>query len=156
MPYCIAIVCVVILNGTINITSTTASNLITAQNPVEFVSFSGGIVDCGGKAIEAISFPSQTMAYIDQVTVGNCGIQTNRTTSNLIHLAGGKGYNIIHGNTLNGGGGRGIWTQSSSSRYIVLENHISKVNEDGVDFDSSTSNSAAIDNVRQSAVRCFY
>ncbi len=143
----------VILNGTVNITSTTATNLVTAQNPVAFVSLSGGAIDCGGKAIEPISFPSQTMAYIDQVTIGNCGVQTNRTTSNLLHLAHGSGYNIIHGNTLNGGGGRGIWTQESSSRYIVLDNHISNVNEDGVDFDSSTSNSVAAGNVSENNLR---
>lgn len=51
----------VILNGSINNGSTTARNLITAKNPVQFISFSGGTVDCGGKVMEPIAFTSPTM-----------------------------------------------------------------------------------------------
>jgi hypothetical protein len=145
----------VILNGTINMSTTaTATNVITTQNPVQFVSLSGGTVDCSGKRIEAVHFLSQTMASIDHVTIGNCGPQSPRSSnSNLLHLANGSGYNIVDSNTLNGGGARGIWTQSSSSRYIVLNNHVSNVNQDGVDFDSSTSHSVAAGNVSENNLR---
>jgi hypothetical protein len=136
----------VILNGTISNDSTTAVHLITAKNPVQFISFSGGTVDCGGKVMEPIAFTSPTMANLDQITLQNCGTP-NGTNNGMVHLVGGAGYNIIHANTLNGTAGRGIWTQNPTSRFIVLENHVSNTGADGVDFDSSTSHSVAASNV---------
>ena len=138
---------VVILDGTIHVTSTTVHQAITAGNPVSFLALSGGTIDCGGRVMEGITIPSATMADVDSVTVTHCGIQNPRSTSNAIHFQGGHGYNILRANTVDISGGRCIWTQSSAPRYVVVENHTSHCNEDGVDFDSSTSNSLAIGNV---------
>lgn len=137
----------VVLSGTIHVASTTAHQAITAGNPVSFLALSGGTIDCGGRVMEGITIPSATMADIDSVTVTHCGVQNPRSTSNAIHFQGGHGYNILRANTVDVSGGRCIWTQSSSPRYVVLENQTSHCNEDGVDFDSSTSNSLAIGNV---------
>ena len=65
----------------------------------------------------------------------------------MIHLSSAGGYNILYRNIVNESGGRCIWNQSSSSRVVVLENQLSNCNMDAADFDSSTSNSFAIDNM---------
>jgi hypothetical protein len=93
------------------------------------------------------------MANIDGVTVTHCGEQNPRSVSNAIHLARGGGYNILHANRVDISGGRCIWTQNANARYIVLDNHTSHCNEDGVDFDSSTSNSVAANNLSEDNLR---
>lgn len=136
----------VLLNGTINLT-TKLTNVITATNPASFISISGGTIDDAGQPIEAVYFPSAKMIDIDHLTVLNGGQRDVRTSKSMIHLSAAGGYNILYRNTVNEGGGRCIWLQSSSSRNVVLENQLSNCNMDAVDFDSSTSNSFAIDNV---------
>ncbi len=137
----------VLLAGTIHITSTTtAPTAITTTNPASFVSISGGTIDCAGRTMEAISFPSATMANVDGVTIINEGTRDKRTGGGVIHLSRGSGYNLLRRNTINQSGGRCIWTQNANSRYVVLENQLSNCNMDAVDFDSSTSNSFAIGN----------
>jgi hypothetical protein len=143
----------VLLDGTIHVASTTASQAITATNPASYLSLSGGTIDCGGRVMEGLFFPSAMMANIDGVTVTHCGEQNPRSTSNAIHFARGGGYNILRGNRVDISGGRCIWTQNANSRYIVLENHTSHCNQDGVDFDSSTSNSVAANNLSEDNLR---
>jgi parallel beta-helix repeat protein len=142
-----------LLDGTIHVTSTTAPQAIIATNPVSYLSLSGGTINCGGRVMEGISIPSGTMTNLDGVTVTHCGEQNPRSASNAIHFARGSGYNILRGNRVDIAGGRCIWTQNANSRYIVLENHTSNCNQDGVDFDSSTSNSVAANNVSEDNLR---
>jgi Right handed beta helix region/F5/8 type C domain len=122
------------------------SQVVTAANPSQFISFSGGTIDLGGLPLAGIFFPSTTMAFLDQITVQNGGQRDVRTGGGMIHLQNGGGYNILHANTVNNSGGRCIWTQENAARYVVLENYLANCNMDGTDFDSSTSNSFAIDN----------
>lgn len=142
----------VILNGTIHLT-TKLTNVINSTNPVSFLSLSGGTIDLAGQPIEAVYLPSSKMVSVDHLTVLNGGLRDHRTSKSMIHLTAGGGYNILYRDTVDQAGGRCIWTQSSSSRYIALENHLSNCNMDAVDFDSSTSNSLAIDNVGQDNLR---
>jgi parallel beta-helix repeat protein len=142
----------VVLNGTIHLTEK-LTNVINSTNPVSFLSVSGGTIDLAGQPIEAVYFPSSKMVDVDHLTVLNGGQRDHRTSKSMIHLTSGGGYNILYRNTVDMAGGRCIWTQSSSSRYVVLENHLSNCNMDAVDFDSSTSNSFAIDNVGQDNLR---
>ncbi|HZY62924.1 MAG TPA: right-handed parallel beta-helix repeat-containing protein [Edaphobacter sp.] len=142
----------VILNGTIHLTAK-LTNVINSTNPVSFLSISGGTIDLAGQPIEAIYLPSSKMVNVDHLTVLNGGQRDVRTSKSMIHLTAGGGYNFLYRNTVDQAGGRCIWTQSSSSRYVVLENHLSNCNMDAVDFDSSTSNSFAIDNVGQDNLR---
>jgi hypothetical protein len=140
----------VILDGTIHVPpGSTAGQAVTAAGPVEFVSISGGTIDLGGRSMEGIFFSSATMAHIDGVTVLRGGQRDVRAGKGMIHLQHGSGYNILRANTVDQSGGRCIWTQESSSRYIVLENHLTNCNMDAVDFDSSTSNSVAIGNLNE-------
>jgi parallel beta-helix repeat protein len=137
----------VVLNGTIHVTSKTVAQAITDANPASYVSISGGTIDLNGRGgVEGIFFPSTTMAHIDQVTVINGGLRDTRTSGGMIHLQRGGGYNILYRNTVNQSGGRCIWTQYANPHYVVLENNLSNCNMDAVDFDSSSSNSYAINN----------
>jgi hypothetical protein len=138
----------VVLNGTIHVTSTKATQAITDTNPASFVSVSGGTIDLNSRGgVTGIFFPSTTVANIDHVTVINGGVRDTRTSGGMIQLQRGGGYNILYRNTVNQSGGRCIWTQYANAHYVVLENQLSNCNMDAVDFDSSTSNSYAIDNM---------
>jgi hypothetical protein len=144
----------VILDGAITAPSgSAAAQVITAANPSEFVSISGGTIELSGRSAEGIFLPSTTMAYIDHVTVKNGGQRDVRAGKGMIHLARGGGYNILHANTVDNSGGRCVWTQNSNARYVVLENYLTNCNQDGVDFDSSTANSLAIGNTSVDNVR---
>jgi parallel beta-helix repeat protein len=144
----------VILDGAITAPfSSNAAQVITAANPSEYVSISGGTIELSGRSAEGIFFPSTTMAYIDHVTVKNGGQRDVRAGKGMIHLARGGGYNILHANTVDNSGGRCVWTQNSNARYVVLENYLTNCNQDGVDFDSSTANSLAIGNTSIDNVR---
>jgi hypothetical protein len=144
----------VILDGAITVpASSKEAQAITAANPSEYISISGGTIELSGRSAEGIFLPSTTMAYIDHVTVKNGGQRDVRAGKGMIHLARGGGYNILHANTVNNSGGRCIWTQNSNARYVVLENYLTNCNQDGVDFDSSTSNSLAISNTSVDNVR---
>ena len=129
------------------------TQVVTAANPSQFISFSGGTIDLGGLPLAGIFFPSTTLAFIDRTTVQNGGQRDVRTSGGMIHLQKGGGYNILHANTVNNSGGRCIWTQQNAARYVVLENYLANCNMDGTDFDSSTSNSFAIDNVNVDNLR---
>jgi hypothetical protein len=144
----------VILDGAITVpASSKEAQAITAANPSDYISISGGTIELSGRSAEGIFLPSTTMAYIDHVTVKNGGQRDVRAGKGMIHLARGGGYNILHANTVNNSGGRCIWTQNSNARYVVLENYLTNCNQDGVDFDSSTSNSLAIANTSVDNVR---
>jgi hypothetical protein len=59
--------------------------------------------------------------------------------------------------TFNGGAARGIWTKgnsiSSTAGFILSENSISNMNMDGIDFDITTANSLAMDNICSDNIR---
>ncbi len=144
----------VLLDGTINVPpASKVAQAVTATNPAEFVSISGGTIDLAGISREGIFFPSATMGYLDQVTVRDGGQRDVRNAKGMIHFARGGGYNILRGNTVDNASGRCIWTQNSNSRYVVLENYVTNCNQDGVDFDSSTRSSLAIGNTSVDNVR---
>jgi len=144
----------VLLDGTITIpTNIAVDQAITATNPAEFISMSGGTIDLLGRSLEGIFFPSTTMAYFDQVTVTRGGQRDVRAGKGMIHLTRGGGYTILRGNTVDTSGGRCIWTQNANTRYVILENLLTNCNQDGVDFDSSTSNSVAFGNTLKDNVR---
>jgi hypothetical protein len=144
----------VLLDGTINVpVASTVAQAITAANPTEFISISGGTIELNGKSREGIFFPSTTMAYLDAVTVRNGGRRDVRAAKGMVHFQRGGGYTILRGNTVDNAGGRCIWTQNSNTRYLVLENFLTNCNQDGVDFDSSTANSVAMANTMVDNVR---
>ena len=139
----------VLLNGTINLTQK-LTNVIVGTNPDSFVSISGGTINLNGFPVTGVNFQYAKMINIDHLTVINGGNRDHRTSGSMIqlrldHVSNG-GYDFLYRNTVNEGGGRCVWTESPSARYIVLENTGSNCNMDAVDFDAETSNSYAIDN----------
>lgn len=141
----------VLLNGTINVTSTASGPVINGSS-LQFVSISGGTIECNSRVMEGINLAGSTI-YLDHVTVQHCGVQATRSTSNSIHLHNGSKYNIIRDSRVDVSGGRCIWTQNSSIRYIVVGNHTSHCQQDGIDFDSHTANSLAKGNLSENLTR---
>jgi hypothetical protein len=132
----------VILDGTIDVLATPGP-VIKGAAGTQFVSISGGTIDGHNKVMEGINIDLGTLAVLDHVTVKNLGVEASRTVSNSIHLAHGSGYSILRGCRVDVSGGRAIWTQHSTTRYIVVDNYSSNANQDGIDFDSHTANSLA-------------
>lgn len=141
----------VILDGSINVTSSATGPVIRGSG-LQFVSISGGTIDCNSRVMEGINLAG-TMVYLDQVTVQHCGVRETRSASNAIHLHNGDKYNIIRGSRVDVSGGRCIWTQHSNIRYIVVDNHLSNCQQDGIDFDSHTANSMAKGNLSENLTR---
>ena len=142
----------VILDGTIDVVSGPGPPLKGAAGS-QFLSISGGVIDGHNFVMEGINIDIGTMVLLDRVTVNNFGHKTPRSGSNSIHLTHGTGFSIVRGCRVDVSGGRAIWTQHSSSRYIVVGNHSSNANMDGIDFDSHTANSLAKDNLCEDNVR---
>src|SRR5262245_45180175 len=143
-----------LLDGVIDVPTTSGvSEAIRGANPSEFISVSGGTIELNGRSLEGVFFPSTTMAYVDGVTVRRGGERDVRAGKGMIHFQRGGGYAIVRGSTVDTSGGRCIWTQNTNTRFVVLENYLTNCNQDGVDFDSSTRNSVALDNKSVDNVR---
>lgn len=141
----------VILDGSINV-APSATGPVVAGSGLHFVSFSGGTIDCNSRVMEGINL-SGSIVYLDHVRVQHCGVKEHRSVSNAIHLHNGGNYNIIRGSRVDVSGGRCIWTQQSNIRYIVIDNHLSNCQQDGIDFDSHTANSLAKGNLSENNTR---
>jgi parallel beta-helix repeat protein len=136
----------VLLNGTIQInSSTTASSAISGNNSPSHVSISGGIIDGGGlTGNNSIQFSTSSMLQVDSVTLRNFGPANPRSGgSDVIHFDHGSTPYIVTRCTINGGSARGIWLQLSGVKSVISDNDVSNVNQDGVDCDSSTSGCVA-------------
>jgi hypothetical protein len=143
-----------LLDGVIDVPTTSGvSEAIRGADPSEFISVSGGTIELNGRSKEGVFFPSTTMAYVDGVTVRRGGERDVRAGKGMIHFQRGGGYAIVRGSRVDTSGGRCIWTQNTNTRFVVLENYLTNCNQDGVDFDSSTRNSVALDNTSVDNVR---
>jgi hypothetical protein len=142
----------VLLDGTIDVTAASGP-AITGGPGLQFVSFSGGVVDAHNRVMEGLSFDLGTLVVLDHLTVKNFGLQSPRSQSNSIRMQRGTGYSIIRGCRVDVSGGRAIWTANPSTRYVVVGNTTSHANMDGIDFDAHTANSLAKDNVSEGNTR---
>ena len=146
----------VLLNGTIQInSSTTASSAISDNNSPRHVSMSGGIIDGGNlTGNNGIQFSSSAMLQVDNMTLRNFGAANPRVgNSDVIHFDHGSLPYIVTRCTINGGSARGIWLQLSGVKSVMSDNEVSNVNQDGVDCDSSTSGSVVKFNYCHDLVR---
>jgi parallel beta-helix repeat protein len=146
----------VLLNGTIQINSSTgASSAISASNSPSHVSISGGIIDGGNlTGNNGIQFSSSSMLQVDNLTLRNFGPANPRSgNSDVIHFDHGSTPYIVTRCTINGGSSRGIWLQLSGVKSVMSDNDVSNVNQDGVDCDSSTSGCVAKFNYCHDLVR---
>jgi autotransporter-associated beta strand protein/parallel beta-helix repeat protein len=151
----------VVLEGTLNLAPGVAGFVAagTTSVPLAYISISGGTIngqDTTGRG--GLLFTNCSRVWIDHVTLRNFGTKSTRVTgSDVIQFAGCKDPCIVDSCTIDGGAARGIWTRgitgSSLSGMLFLDNTISNVNMDGIDFDVATSASAALYNLCENNIR---
>ena len=145
----------VLLNGTIQINSSTAAGVAITGTNVSHVSVSGGVIDGGNLTGNGgISFSSCMMQQVDSVTLQNFGPDNPRVgNSDVLHYIAGATPQVITRCTINGGAARGIWLENSGVKRMVSDCQVTAVNMDGVDCDASTSGSVVKFNYLHDLVR---
>ena len=151
----------IVLEGRINlspgVTAFQASG--TTSAPLGFISISGGTIDGQNTTGRSgMIFTNCSKVLVEGVNLVNFGSKGTRVTgSDVILFAGCKDPCIVDSSTISGGAARGIWTKgitgSSLSGMLFLDNVISEVNMDGIDFDTATSSSSAFYNLSQNNIR---
>ncbi len=151
----------VVIDGTIalapGVTAFVATG--TAGNPLGFISISGGAIDGQNTTGRSgMVFTNCGKVLVEDVNLLNFGSKTTRVAnSDVILFAGCREPCIVDSCVLSGGAARGIWTKgitgSSLSGMLFIDNSVSEVNMDGIDFDTATSSSSAFYNLCRNNVR---
>ncbi|HTA95525.1 MAG TPA: RICIN domain-containing protein, partial [Verrucomicrobiae bacterium] len=133
----------VLLNGTIQINSSTGASTAIAGTNLTDVSISGGTIDGGNlTGNDGIYFTGDSMFQIDAMTLQNFGADgTREGGSDVIRIDHGSTPRIFTRCKISGGAARGLWLATSGVKNIVSDCESTGVNEDGVDCDESTSGS---------------
>jgi parallel beta-helix repeat protein len=146
----------VILDGTINLNSGITAFTSTSG---DYISISSGII-LGGNTTgrHALSFANGSRIMIENMYLNNFGNKNIRANDSDVIVFSGCGTPcMVTDCTIDGGAARGIWIKgnsiSSTAGFVVSNNSISNMNMDGIDFDITTSNSLAIDNVCLNNIR---
>ena len=146
----------VILDGTINLNSG-----ITAFTSIsgDYISISSGII-LGGNTSgrHALSFANGSRIIIENMYFNNFGSKNIRASGSDVIVFSGCGTPcIVTDCIIDGGSARGVWIKgnsaSSTAGFVVSNNSISNMNMDAIDFDVTTSNSLAIDNLCSDNIR---
>jgi autotransporter-associated beta strand protein/parallel beta-helix repeat protein len=151
----------IVLEGRINLSpGVTAFQVAgTTSAPLSFISISGGTIDGQNTTGRSgMIFTNCSKVLVEGVNLVNFGSKVTRVTgSDVILFAGCKDPCIVDSSTISGGAARGIWTKgitgSSLSGMLFIDNVVSEVNMDGIDFDTATSLSSAFYNLSQNHVR---
>lgn len=136
----------VLLNGTIQINSSTTANAVVANGTSpSHLSISGGTIDGGNfTPHNAVDYSSGSMLQLDAITMQNFGPASPQVSgSDVVHIWGGSSPQIMTRCLVNVGATRGIWFQTAGIKRLVSDCQVTGVNADGVDMDSSTSGSVA-------------
>lgn len=151
----------VVLEGTLNLAPGIAGLVATGTTAasLSYISISGGTIN--GQSTTGrggVIFTNCSRVLVENVKLLNFGVKTARVTgSDVVQFAGCKDPCIVDSCTIDGGAARGIWTKgitgSSLSGMLFLDNTISNVNMDGIDFDVATSSSTALYNLCQNNIR---
>ena len=151
----------VVIDGTINLAPGVAAFVAagTTSSPLGFISISGGTVD--GKNTtgrNGMAFTNCAKVLVEDVNLVNFGSKATRVTgSDVVLFAGCKEPCIVDSCAISGSAARGIWTKgitgSSLSGMLFIDNVVSDVNMDGIDFDTATSSSSAFYNLCRNNVR---
>ena len=151
----------VVIEGKINLASNVAAFTATGTtaSPLGFISVSGGTIDGQNTTGRSgMIFTNCAKVLVEDVELVNFGPKSTRVTgSDVILFAGCKEPCIVDGSVITGGAARGIWTKgitgSSLAGMLFIDNVISEVNMDGIDFDTATSASSAFYNLCRNNVR---
>ena len=149
-----------VLDGTIKLNPGIPALLAgTSNSSQSFISISGGVIDGQNTTgRNGMTFTYSSKILVKDVILRNFGDKNTRATgSDIIVFAGCKDPCIVDSCTLDGGASRGIWTRgitaSSLSGMVFIDNTISNVNMDGIDFDIATSSSTALYNTSENNIR---
>ncbi len=146
----------VILDGTINLNP---GILAFSSASSSYISLSGGVINgANTTGRHGIDFENCSRILIEKMSFLNFGSKVTRIQdSDVILLSGCTTPCVIDSCVINGGAARGIWTKgnsvNSTAGLIFVNNSISNVNMDGIDFDVTTSGSLALDNLCQANIR---
>jgi parallel beta-helix repeat protein len=145
----------VLLNGTIQVTSSTTASAVIRGDSQTRISISGGVIDGGNRTgRNAIHISNSSMVQVDRMTLRNFGPATPRAGgSDIIHFSGGSTPYVVTRCFLNGGSARGIWLQLNGPKSVISDNEVTNCNQDGVDCDSSTRGCVAKFNYCHDLVR---
>ncbi|MEY3479362.1 MAG: hypothetical protein RIQ71_137 [Verrucomicrobiota bacterium] len=151
----------VVIDGTINLAPGMAAFVAagTTSSPLGFISISGGTIDGQNTTgRNGIAFTNCAKVLVEDVNLVNFGSKATRVTgSDVVLFAGCKEPCIVDSCAISGGAARGIWTKgitgSSLSGTLFIDNVVSDVNMDGIDFDTATSSSSAFYNLCRNNVR---
>jgi autotransporter-associated beta strand protein/parallel beta-helix repeat protein len=146
----------VILDGTINLNPGIVAFSSASSS---YISLSGGVINgANTTGRHGIDFENCSRILIEKMSFLNFGSKVTRIQdSDVILLSGCTTPCVIDSCFINGGAARGIWTKgnsvNSTAGLIFVNNSISNVNMDGIDFDVTTSGSLALDNLCQANIR---
>ena len=146
----------VILDGTINLNPGIVAFSSVSSS---YISLSGGVINgANTTGRHGIDFENCSRILIEKMSFLNFGSKVTRIQdSDVILLSGCTTPCVIDSCFINGGAARGIWTKgnsvNSTAGLIFVNNSISNVNMDGIDFDVTTSGSLALDNLCQANIR---
>jgi hypothetical protein len=147
----------VLLNGTIQINSSTAASAaITGGTVPTHVSISGGVIDGSNlTGNNGVYFPGGSMLQLDGVRLQNFGPDNPRVGgSDVVRFtSGGATPQIVTRCYITNGAARGIWLENSGTKRLVSDCEVTAVNQDGVDCDASTSGSVVKFNYCHDLVR---
>ena len=151
----------IVIEGKINLAPTVPAFTATGTtaSPLGFISVSGGTIDGQNTTGRSgMIFTNCAKVLVEDVELVNFGPKSTRVTgSDVILFAGCKEPCIVDGSVITGGAARGIWTKgitgSSLAGMLFIDNVISEVNMDGIDFDTATSASSAFYNLCRNNVR---
>ena len=146
----------VILNGTINLNQGITAFTAIART---HICLSGGMI-LGGNTTgrPGLYFANCSRIMLENMSFYSFGDKNLRVdNSDVIAFEGCGTPCMVTACTINGGAARGIWTKgnsiSSTAGFILSENSVSNVNMDGIDFDITTANSLAMDNICSDNIR---
>jgi len=151
----------VVIDGTIDLAPGVTAFVATgtAANPLGFISISGGVIDGQNTTGRSgMVFTHCGRILVEDVNLANFGSKATRVeNSDVILFAGCKEPCIVDSCVISGGAARGIWTKgitgSSLSGMLFIDNVVSEVNMDGIDFDTATSSSSAFYNLCRNNTR---
>ncbi len=132
----------VLLNGTIQINSSTTASAAIDCSHVEQISISGGTIDAGNNTgITGISTLDCTMIQIDSMTIQNFGSNaTSIPGSDAIkfsNFGGGAPPHLVTRCYINGSAGRAIWSESPNAKALYSDNTLIGTRA-GIDCDAQT------------------
>jgi hypothetical protein len=140
----------VLLEGTIQIGSSTTATAAISIGAAQRISISGGTIDGGGlNGHTGVDVQGGSMIQVDKMTLQNLGDNSSHHSgSDAIRFFGCPAPNMVTRNTIDKSGARGIWSQTHG-KVLYAENVISGTRA-GIDCDSSTSGAVMMFNTATS------